>query len=45
MRFTVIEAVDVAFADMMQFPRHKVIVYPVCLSWLIDSKDSRKVGV
>jgi len=45
MRFAVMEAVDLISADMKHFPRRKVVVYPACLSWLIDSKDSQKVEV
>jgi len=45
MWFTVTEAVDFVPADIKHFPHQKVVLCPPCSSWIIDSKDSRKVGV
>ena len=45
MQFAVIKAVDFVSADLKYFPYRNVVVYPACSYWLIDSKDSRNVGV
>jgi len=39
------EAVDFVLVDVTHFPRRKVVVYPTCSSWVIDSKDNQKVRV